>query len=210
MLGQYVSLFYANLLKLIINISNYRWKQEEDGNYKHFQSSLGTTGFEKSTTITSEASGAYLSKESREEPSWNPGSDICQNVHMDIGSFKESKCASNNSYESEDVNDSKIGTNRSVEVKLDHHQPKFSSQDNLELFVDLRVHSCSDHMLNGNDHTYSKNNGSPPQNGDALEDVSAACGPMKSDGSGTFVQQATKKRRITPMEEGPSSNEVLL
>lgn len=187
------------------------YKQEEDESYKHLlHSSLGTTGFEEPTTITSEASGAYLSKESGEEPSWNPGSDKCQNVHMDIGSFKESIYASNDSYKSEDVNHSKIGTNLSMEVKLDHHQPKFSSQGNLELFVDLRVHSCSDHMLNGNDDTYSKNHGSPPQNCDALEDRSAVCEPMESmcDGSGTFVQQATKKRRLTPME-GPSSDEVL-
>ncbi|KAL8126470.1 hypothetical protein AgCh_013671 [Apium graveolens] len=183
--------------------------EEDYGSSKHFHQSLGTIGFEESTTITSEASSAYLSNESREEPSWNPGSDICQNAHMDIGSFKESICASNDPYKSEDVNHSKIGANLSMEVKLDHHQPNFSSHDNLELIVDLRVHSCSDHMLNGNDDTYSKNNGSPPQNCDAQEDGSAACEPMNSmcDASGNFVQQATKRRR---MEEGPSSDEVLL
>lgn len=186
--------------------------EEEDESYKHcHRSSLGNTGFEEPATITSEASGAYLSKESGEEPLRNPGSDTCQNVQMDIGSFKKSICASNDSYKSEDVNHSKFGSDLSMEVKLDHHQPKFSSQDNLELFVDLRVHSCSGHMLNGNDNTYSKNHGPSPQNCDALEDRSAACEPMKSisDGLGTYVQQVTKKRRLTPMEEGLSSDEVL-
>lgn len=185
-------------------------KQEEEESYKHFHlSSLGTTGFQESTTVTSEASGA-LSKESGEEPTWNPGSEMCQNVHMDIGSFKESVCASNDFCKSEDVSHSKIGTNFCMEVKLDHHQPKLS-QNNLELFVDLRVHSCSDLMLNVNGDTYSKNHGSPPQMCDATEYRSAACEAMQSmcDGSGTLVQQATKKRRLTPLEEGLSSNEVL-
>lgn len=174
-------------------------KQEEDKHFHHL--SLGTTGFQEPTTITYEAPGAYLSKESREEPSSNPGSDTCQNVHMDNGSFKESVCASNDSYKSEDINHSKIGTNLSMEVTLDRHQPKVSSQTNLELFVDLRVHSCSDQMLNGNDDTRYKDHGSPPLNCDALEDM--------CDGSGTFVQQATKKRRLTPMKDGPSSDKVL-
>lgn len=187
-------------------------KQGEDESSKQFPcSSLGIAGFQEPTTITSGASGAYLSKESADEPLWNPESKICQNVPMDIGSFNESICASNDLFKSEDVNHSKIETNLSMDVNGDHHQPKFSSQNNLELYVDLQVQSFSDHMLNGKDNAYSKNHGSPPQNFDAPEDRSVACEPMQSkcDGSGTFVPQATKKRRLTPMEEGQSSHEDL-
>ncbi|WOG91556.1 hypothetical protein DCAR_0310805 [Daucus carota subsp. sativus] len=184
---------------------------QEDKSYKHSCCpSLGTTGFQEPKTSTSEACVAYLSKESGAEPLWNRESNMCQNVLMDTDSSKESICASDDLLKSKNAIHSKIGTNLSMEVKLDHHQPKFSSLGNLELFVDLRVPSSSDHMLNRNN-TFSKNCGTPPRNCDALEDRSAACAPVQCicDGSGTGVQQATKKRRLAPIKEGPSLDEDL-
>ncbi|KAL1822962.1 probable ubiquitin-like-specific protease 2B isoform X2 [Daucus carota subsp. sativus] len=185
--------------------------EQEDKSYKHSCCpSLGTTGFQEPKTSTSEACVAYLSKESGAEPLWNRESNMCQNVLMDTDSSKESICASDDLLKSKNAIHSKIGTNLSMEVKLDHHQPKFSSLGNLELFVDLRVPSSSDHMLNRNN-TFSKNCGTPPRNCDALEDRSAACAPVQCicDGSGTGVQQATKKRRLAPIKEGPSLDEDL-
>ncbi|WOG91558.1 hypothetical protein DCAR_0310807 [Daucus carota subsp. sativus] len=184
---------------------------QEDKSYEHSRCSpLGTTGFQEPKASTSEACVAYLSKESGAEPLWDRESNTCQNVLVDTDSSKESICASDDFLKSENAIHSKIGTNLSMEVKLDHHQPKFSSLGNLELFVDLRMPSSSDHMLNGNN-TLSKNCGSPPRNCDALEDRSAACAPGQCicDGLGTGVQQATKKRRLAPIKEGPSSDEDL-
>ncbi|XP_063945845.1 uncharacterized protein LOC108214077 [Daucus carota subsp. sativus] len=185
--------------------------EQEDKSYEHSRCSpLGTTGFQEPKASTSEACVAYLSKESGAEPLWDRESNTCQNVLVDTDSSKESICASDDFLKSENAIHSKIGTNLSMEVKLDHHQPKFSSLGNLELFVDLRMPSSSDHMLNGNN-TLSKNCGSPPRNCDALEDRSAACAPGQCicDGLGTGVQQATKKRRLAPIKEGPSSDEDL-
>lgn len=192
--------------------------EEETG--MHFgYSPSAQTGFERLTAITPEGSGPYLSTGFGGEPSWNPESTVQQTAHDDIDSLPVTSIC-DDSLEAEETNDSRVGINLSLEVKID--QPGYPLTDNIECLPDCLAPTTNElldpdsqnnpgHMLNGNDNADPVTPcpkdllGLTPQQCDTQENGIETCEGEQSFSDDSVsepnVQHATKKRRLTPLEE---------